>query len=526
MNKLSRFQRKIVYLVAVAILLFPLYWFGHPRTTQSDGGKLAQLRMVHRLSEARLGKINPAGASMKLATFGLHAFAVNWLWLKAIDYKQREDWVNFDATLEQITHLQPHFVKVWDFQSHNVAFNISVKFDDYRDRYRYVIKGFNLLRRGISYNEERHKLPRALAGYVSLKIGRSDDKEFYRVLFRNDHDYHAPPRDQNNLIGTRYEGRPENLTDCFLVSKWWYLEAERLIDEGLAEYGLVYPVFFHSSSPMQQMNYAKTLEEEGIFDERPRQAWEEAAELWRSFSQRSYESSLGFYYRLTEFDEVRKQRDEIADQLLAEEPGLREKMQQKVLNDLTDEERTAYNKAHAERTPKEVYLTQKINDRLTIGAQELAEKMFPINRAKGFQLADRYYQTQKRYSAIYNGRDTVNYNYWDHRCRIEQMPETVAARKAVYLAREAYEDNPPEALAKYEEALKLWRKVLDEYPVMAEQEVFVRDMVDMIDGKQGYRDTLAQNREDRGRDLPEDFILDDLLKRWDEIQKQYTVGGG
>jgi hypothetical protein len=526
MNHLTRFQRKVIYLIAIAMLLFPLYWFGHPRTTQSDGGKLAQFRFKNGLTEARLGKINPTGASMKLATFGLHAFAVNWLWLKAIDYKQREDWVNFDATLEQITHLQPHFVRVWDFQSHNVSFNISVKFDDYRDRYRYVIKGFNLLRRGISHNEERHKLPRALAGHVSLKIGRSDDKEFFRVLFRNDNDYHAPPRDQNELVGTRYEGRPEHLTDCFLVSKWWYLEGERLIDEGLAKYGMVYPVFFHSSSPLQQMHYAKTIEEEGVFGERARQAWEEAAKLWRSFSQRSYESSLGFYYRLTEFQDVRKRRDEVVDQMLELEPGLREKLQEKTLADLTAEERTAYNKAHAERTPKEVYLVQLINDRLTIGAQELAEKMLDDNRVKGLQLADRYHQTQRRYSAIYSGRDTVNYDYWDNRCRIEQMAETIAARKAVFQAREAYEDNPPEALAKYEQAMQLWRKVLDEFPVMVEQEVFVRDMIDMIDDKLGYRDTLAQNRKDRGRDLPDEFILDDIIKRWDEIQKQYNRGGG
>ena len=48
------FQRKIIYLVAIALLLYPLYWLGSPATSGaggrkgSSGGVLAQSRADRR----------------------------------------------------------------------------------------------------------------------------------------------------------------------------------------------------------------------------------------------------------------------------------------------------------------------------------------------------------------------------------------------------------------------------------------------------------------------------------------------
>ena len=44
--------------------------------------------------------------------------------------------------------LQPNFVSVWVFQGWNLSYNVSVEFDDYHDRYRWVIKGIDFLKRG------------------------------------------------------------------------------------------------------------------------------------------------------------------------------------------------------------------------------------------------------------------------------------------------------------------------------------------------------------------------------------------
>ena len=80
MNLNQSFVRKIIYLVLVALLLFPIYRLGQPATVKEDGGTLAQMRSKYGMSQAQLGEIDPASESIKLATLGLKAFAVNFLW--------------------------------------------------------------------------------------------------------------------------------------------------------------------------------------------------------------------------------------------------------------------------------------------------------------------------------------------------------------------------------------------------------------------------------------------------------------
>ena len=102
MNPRRSFLRKIVYLVAIAVLLVPLYWLGQPTTgtveeidgvrqvvSGKPGGKLAQLRTKYGLSEAQLGDLDPVGETMQLATFGLRGVATVVLWEKATTTRRR-----------------------------------------------------------------------------------------------------------------------------------------------------------------------------------------------------------------------------------------------------------------------------------------------------------------------------------------------------------------------------------------------------------------------------------------------------
>ena len=75
----------------------------------------------------------------------MRGVAANILWEKAHDYHRREDWVGLKATLEQIAKLQPNFISVWVYQGWNLSYNISVEFDNYRDRYYWVIQGIKFL---------------------------------------------------------------------------------------------------------------------------------------------------------------------------------------------------------------------------------------------------------------------------------------------------------------------------------------------------------------------------------------------
>src|SRR5882757_3632297 len=126
MTERRSFYRKVGYLVAIAVLCFPLYWLGHPASLDANGertpgGKLSQDREKYQLSQATLGKIDPASETMRLGTLGMRGVAVQLLWKSAQHYQMVEDWTKLSAVLEQLIRLQPNFYSVWDFQAHNLS---------------------------------------------------------------------------------------------------------------------------------------------------------------------------------------------------------------------------------------------------------------------------------------------------------------------------------------------------------------------------------------------------------------------
>ena len=130
------------------------------------------MRREERLSQAELGKIDPASASMSLATLGMRGVAANQLWGLAHHYKKTENWDAFKATLNQISKLQPNFVSVWQFQAWNVSYNVSVEFDDYRHRYHWVKKGVDYLIEGSRYNRDEPLLLWDTGWFFGHKMGR------------------------------------------------------------------------------------------------------------------------------------------------------------------------------------------------------------------------------------------------------------------------------------------------------------------------------------------------------------------
>ena len=180
------FYRKVFYIAIIAVLIFPLYMLGNPARRDAGGGLLAQRRDDLNLSEANLGEIDPAGSAMKLATFGMRGVAVSLLWSRSLEYEKRADWDAVVATANQITTLEPHFITIWDFVGWKLAYNASAQFDDYRERYRWVIRGFEFVQEGTTYNEKAPKLFVRAGWTISQKIGIADEKKQYRRLFRED----------------------------------------------------------------------------------------------------------------------------------------------------------------------------------------------------------------------------------------------------------------------------------------------------------------------------------------------------
>ena len=291
MNQRQRFIRKIVYACAIAALLLPLSRLSQPETrdangeVHSQGGILAQMRKEYHLSQATLGEIDPASETIKLATLGMRGVAANILWEKANYYRKTEDWASLSATLEQIVKLQPNFVSVWIYQGWNLSYNISVEFDDYRDRYYWVIKGIDFLKEGTHYNDREPRLLSEIGITVARKIGRSDEHVQFRKLFREDDDFNgALPRSQR---------------DNWLVGRDWMLKAQGLVDEQGVPLRTS-PLLFYYQPPMCLIYYGEALEEDGTFGEVAKTAWKKAADAWTAYSNRDLPSQYNFAIRLSQ----------------------------------------------------------------------------------------------------------------------------------------------------------------------------------------------------------------------------------
>src|SRR5688500_16906643 len=223
MSRNASFIRKISYIAAIALLLIPLAALSQPATTSKSGdtpgGKLAQLRKEHNLAQAELGEIDPASETMKLATLGLRGVAVNILWKYADHYKKTEDWDALNATVQQIIRLQPNFLEVWDFQAHNLSYNVSVEFDDYRYRYYWVKEGMKCLIEGTQYNRDEPGLLNQVGWFTGQKFGRSDEQKQFRRLFREDKDFHKVYRDQGVEVDQEQAIGPDGKPDNWLVAR-------------------------------------------------------------------------------------------------------------------------------------------------------------------------------------------------------------------------------------------------------------------------------------------------------------------
>lgn len=310
----TKFRTKITYVVIIAVLLVPLFLLGRPSSVQKgeegqvklSGGVLASIRQDENIVDAQLGEIDPGSSTMKLATFGMRGVALALLWNKTLEYEKKFDWNNVVVTSKQITMLEPRFVYVWDYLSWRLAYNGSANQDDYRERYHWVIRGFEFLEEGTHYNAKAPFLYHKAGWTISQKIGIADEKVQYRQLFREDdefHDAHGTPSiaDRDNwLFGIPWYKKSEELfltvEDAFLAKK-----AEGLADDDqVKDYyedkkrgiGNMSRPLFLVHSRMNLIHYADWYEQDGSFGEKARNNWSQAQRTWDEFGDISITTTI------------------------------------------------------------------------------------------------------------------------------------------------------------------------------------------------------------------------------------------
>jgi hypothetical protein len=327
---------KVIYLVLLVAVIVMLYALGRPAKvvvqaggdSQLDrGGILAQIRDQQGLTESQIGEIDPASNTIKLATFGLRGVAIAMLWYRSQEYQKRIDWNNVIATSNQLVLLEPHFTTIWEFLGWNLAYNASAEFDDYRERYRWMIRGIDFLVRGVDYNRQAPKLCKATGWTISQKVGIADENQQYRRLLRED-----------DAFGLRHNCKDPSERDNWMLGRRWYHQGEDLVLRGFS-IGNESDFLFFSNSRLNLFNYASWKWKDGIFGEEAIRAWENAGAEWLEFSKMSLSTAIpedgtlrmrrgvkAKQAKLETSDIVREEAKNLLNELNAFMPELRQKL--------------------------------------------------------------------------------------------------------------------------------------------------------------------------------------------------------
>ncbi len=510
MNRNKSFWRKVVYIALMAILLLPLSYVSRPATSKSNGGVLARLRADHRLSQAQLGDIDPAGEAIKLAMFGMHGIAANILWTKANHYKMTEDWTKYSATLDQITKLQPNFIEVWKHQAWNLSYNVSVEFDNYLHRYEWVKRGTQFLVGGTRYNVNEPRLLWDIGWFFGQKFGRSDEHVQFRREFRKDTDFHDFLTEHISVEESYdWDGRPDN----WLVGRQWFLKAQHAVDNLGSPLRGKSPVVFNSNPPMALINYAAAIEEDGYLGEKALFAWEEAHADWLKFGDREILTSYGFYIRLNEAEELEAQVEELDQKIDDLSPGLRETIKGELVAALPPAEREAVETPLMNRTEDQRQLAGRADQKVTVTDAMLAGRLEGNDQKKARKLLKELNEKRNRMRIVKRYRGIVNFDYWRTRCEVEQQEITLQARRFLRDADGHAElAELTDARDDYVESFALWGEVYDRYPSLTDSV----DAEDIVDAVKRYAHILEQLDESfpSAEDFPLKSVVEEQDRRW------------
>jgi hypothetical protein len=507
MSERTSFLRKVIYITGIAVLLIPLFLLGQPSVKNwatgelLPGGVLARMRKEAGLTQTSIGDIDAAGEAIKLATLGLRPLAAQLLWFKATEAKKREDFAGLSAACEQIAKVEPNFIGVWRYLAWNLSYNCSVEFDDYRDRYAWVIRGVKYLMEGLDFNRKETRLPWDLGMFIARKIGRADEHHEYRTLFKADDEFHrdAP-------------GRGRRDRDNWLVGRGWFNHGLQMVEQGAVLRGQI-PQIYNSDPNMCRIDFSEAQEVDGgdngepVFDERALESWKQSGIDWHEYGNKEMESMWGIVVRLNDLEPLQdrfKADDKELDGLLTAEA--KQQITDEKSAKLTKDEREALLSPPAGRSAEQNALAGMAESKLRVTEFDLAAKVKEPNVQKALTLANEIRSSREKINRIESDRSIVNFEFWRLRCQVEQDPDTINARRLLTEAdsdrAEGFEDKAP---AKYEESFQLWRTVLDRYPKLLEpgQRVFLDDI---LDGVEHY----SQLGPIRGQ-FPKKFILQDLI---------------
>ena len=467
MNRTTSLWRKLTYLAILLAMLIPLFLLGQPSGGKGDpGGQLSVMRHEYNIAESDLGEISPASETMKLASLGMRGVAATLLWNKAHTYKVLHEWDRLKATLNNIALLQPHFDKVWEHQAHNLAYNVSTEFDDYRQRYEMVREGTEFLTRGVRQNTNAPRLVWYTGWFYGQKLGMSDEKVQFRRLFSDDERLHNALLAENIAVDSIEARGPLGKPDNWLVGRLWLNHGYDIVEGGV-KIRRQTPLNFYETGPKWRIKHAESIESEGILDERAQNAWQMAGEDWLAFGTRSIPTTSPFTIKLDLLEELEAQRDEKIEEFRQLDEAAFDAARQARIDNMPAEVLEFWQKPESEMTLQQRQLMPSIMKGLIPDLAALAKTSDKSIRLEAVNIADQVKELNKRIQKTIGYRTQINYPYWKTLAQAEQEERTVNARRLIYEAEKA-NDNAEldKAIELYEQAFVVWAEIFDDYPLL------------------------------------------------------------
>ncbi len=167
---------RFIEVIATTLLVACLVAAG--ATARSIGQQREALGLVVSMEGTKGMPPHVALATAALGTF--RGLAVDVLWARADSLQDAGEFFEAQTLAQWITALQPRFPQVWGFQAWNLAYNISVCTKSAEERWEWINRGIDLLRRqGIPLNPGDAKLPMELGWIYFHKIGGKTDREHW-----------------------------------------------------------------------------------------------------------------------------------------------------------------------------------------------------------------------------------------------------------------------------------------------------------------------------------------------------------
>lgn len=517
MSKNKSFIHKVIYGVCMIVILIAVSLISRPATSDQPGGMLAQMRREYNISDAQLGKVDPASEAMRLSLLGLDGVAITFLWSNLNEYQKTEQYTLMEATAKTISYLNPHLLKVWEFQAWNLSYNVSREFDNYKHRYLWVKRGINYHMDGTEYNYNEPRMMNSIAHFFGNKFGNADEKVQYREIFPEDDLFHDEI--QKHLEGTNYsvvedaEGVQEGKPDHWLVARLWDQWATEVVDAGAGSIGAMSPTIFYQYPAKRLMNFGEAIEKEGHISEKAQAAWAQAHKEWKEFGDHELPSTYGIPIKLNDSERLAKEIAQSDEEFENAYGKFRDEVYQEKFAKLPEETQAALNTPEAERTEEQISLAKGAQPSLRVSRFEIVKHMQKANSADAIEaskLANKLDEMEFLKGVIDRQKDIVAFNYWRTRALSESTDRTIEARRLVFEAHEAYKDaNLVKARELYEQAWDKWIAIYDEYPELRDDA-----SADVLaDSIKEYRSLLNQF----DQDISPNFPLIDLLRANDDL---------